>query len=120
MVKGEQEINKREVFMRISCPSDEALGEYVSGCLPAGEMPDMEKHLSGCEKCRTLVSEAGRLIRFHDTYQIRARVTVIFKKNIWLAASMIFLSLSFVFSGYFFQFLLASFLAGSKWIVDSI
>ena len=106
--------------MRISCPSEEALGEYVSGCLPTAEMPNMEKHLSECEKCRTLVSEARMLVRFPDIYEMRAKATIIFKKNFWLAASIIFLLISFIFSGYFFQFLAASLLSGSKWIVDSI
>ena len=101
------------------CPSEEMLGEFVSGCLPVVERTDMEKHLCECEKCRTLVAEAHQAIGLPDVVEMRRKATDVMKKKIWLVAAVTFLLTSFLVPGYFFQFLLASLISGVKWIADS-
>jgi putative zinc finger protein len=36
----------------MACPSDERLIRFAGGDAPTNDMPDIEKHIDGCEKCR--------------------------------------------------------------------
>ena len=105
--------------MRRFCFSEEVLGEFISGCLPEEERPAVEKHIAECEKCRTLVSEAHQAMCTPDMSEIMYKAVGGIRKNTWLISAVIFLLFSFFLHRYFFQFLLASFISGSKWIVDS-
>jgi hypothetical protein len=105
--------------MRRFCPSEEELGEYVAGCLPQDETPAMERHLSECKKCRVLVAEAHRAMRSPDIVEMVSKVAGRIVKNLWLIAGTVFFLLSFLFPGYFFQFLAVSLMLWLKWILGS-
>lgn len=105
--------------MRRFCPTEEVLGEYISGCLPLEETPAVEKHLCECEKCRTLVSEASAAIRIIDLRETCSEAGEHIKKNFWMISLMVFLLASFLVSRYFFQFLVLSLISAFKWISDS-
>ena len=54
-----------------------------------------------------------------DIPEIRYKVRAFAAKHFWLLTGMLFFLISFILSGYFFQFLSVSVLCGLKWIVDS-
>jgi hypothetical protein len=105
--------------MKRICPTEEMLGEYVSGCVSPHDRAEIERHLAECQNCRSLVSEAHEAMSSMDISEIRSKVRAFAMKNIWLLTGILFFLTSFIFSGYFFQFLAVSVLCGLKWIVDS-
>lgn len=105
--------------MRTFCPSEEILGEFVAGCLPKEERPEVEEHLIECKKCRELVFEAHQAISKPDLFEFKVKALGAIKKDFWLVVGVLFFVISFIFSGYFFQFLLASLIAAVKWIADT-
>jgi hypothetical protein len=105
--------------MRRFCPSEEMLGEFVSGCTPSDEIAGVEKHLAECEKCRNLVAEAHQAMKCMDMFEARTKVTGFVVRNLWLITGILSFIMSFIFSGYFFQFLLISLVSSIKWIADS-
>jgi len=44
-------------------PTDAALNDYVDRTLPSAERAALDRHLSGCDRCRILVSEFAELQR---------------------------------------------------------
>ena len=101
------------------CPSEEVLSEYLAGILSPEEKAMVEKHLARCKTCRLLLAEAHDIISKPDLTETMQKLRTWFKKNLWLTGSILFFTLSFVFQKYFLQLLLASFLMGGKWILDS-
>ncbi|MFH1664625.1 MAG: zf-HC2 domain-containing protein [Candidatus Omnitrophota bacterium] len=101
------------------CPSEEMLGEYLSGVLSPPEGEKLEKHLAGCKNCRGLLADAHHVLSrpgIHETwFSLCGRL----KKNLWFAAASALLAASFLFPKYFLQFLAAAFIAGAKWVIDS-
>ncbi|MFQ5952103.1 MAG: zf-HC2 domain-containing protein [Candidatus Omnitrophota bacterium] len=99
------------------CPTEEILSEYLSGTLPQEERRAAEKHLAGCTKCRKLVVEAHEITSGLDFSQIKR--SLMKKNNYWFLGAVIAFILSFIFTKYFLQFLVACLLMGGKWIIDS-
>ncbi len=44
------------------CPDDNTMAELVQGVLPAESAAALERHVDGCERCRLLMAELGRLL----------------------------------------------------------
>ena len=105
--------------MKRICPTEEMLGEYVSGFISPHDRSEIERHIADCENCRSLVSEAHEAMRSMDIPEIRSKVRIFAARHFWLLTGTAFFLTSFIFSGYFFQFLAVSVLCGLKWIVDS-
>ncbi len=106
-------------MMNRICPSEEVLSAYLADALSAEEKERVERHLARCRICRRTLSEAYDILSKPD---FREKIRDILKslaKNLWLACSVLFFALSFVFSKYFLQLLVASLLMGGKWIIDS-
>lgn len=101
------------------CPSEERLGEYVAGVISQKDRVHLEKHLAACHECRKLVSEAHDVIKMPDAGKIKRDAWGWIKNNRWLLGASLAFVFSFVFSEYFLQFLVGSFIMGGKWIIDS-
>jgi len=101
------------------CLSEELLSEYLAGCLTETVKEHVEKHLCVCSDCRRLVVETYETVsqdRVRQKWKVMARRV---KSIGWLIGACIFFVLSFLFPKYFAQFLVACFIMGAKWIVDS-
>jgi hypothetical protein len=100
------------------CSSETTLSEYLSGSSACNDRAAVEQHLVACSKCRQLLVEAHEVTSSRRVYEGYKKCLVRIMKNRWLVGALTTLVLSFLFSTYFFQFLAASLLMGSKWIVD--
>ena len=91
------------------CPSEELLSEYLSGKIPPEAREPLEKHLSSCRICRTLISEAYDILKKRDPNDVQAILTGWIQKNIWLIGATVSLIISFLIPRYFLQFLVISY-----------
>lgn len=101
------------------CPTEELLSEYLSGCLPHEDRLQLERHLAGCDACRKLLVEAHEVLKEPHLYEVGRNILNMIKNNYWLGGAVASLFLSFVFRRYFLQFLTASLVMSTKWIVGS-
>lgn len=101
------------------CLQEKILSEYLSGVISREERVSVEKHLASCSKCRKTVSEAYEILNQPDVKEFLFIAADWIKINKWLIATALLLSMSFVISEYFLQFLIASVITGVKWIIDS-
>lgn len=101
------------------CPDENTLSEYLAGTAPLDERLLVEVHLAECDACRSLVAETHSVLASEKRRESFLRLFARAFENLWLAASVVLLALSFAFPGYFLQFLVGASLAGIKWIVDS-
>ncbi|HPN73034.1 MAG TPA: zf-HC2 domain-containing protein [Candidatus Omnitrophota bacterium] len=106
--------------MENSCPSEETMGEFVSGCLPENERFFVEAHLFKCEKCRILAGEARQVLSAPDFSGIRRKAFDSAKKNFFPALAALFFGLSFICPRHFLQFLIASLVFALRWISLSV
>ncbi|MFH1836655.1 MAG: zf-HC2 domain-containing protein [Candidatus Omnitrophota bacterium] len=100
------------------CPQEEVLSAYLSDALSPSQKIQVEKHLIKCRDCRVLLLDTHKIINTVDIHHLFRQILSFLKTNMFFFISFISLSLSFLFSKYFLQFLTASILFGSKWIVD--
>lgn len=100
-------------------PEEEILAEYASAVISHEDRVWVEKHISNCAKCRKLVSEAHSILTREEKLKEKKNFFRLIRKNAWGILSVLFLMMSFLFSRYFLQLLLASSLLGLKWITDS-
>jgi len=101
--------------IRATCLSIERLCAYAEGNLSLKERGRIEEHLSRCCFCLdTLVSihDGNRYINNRRRHRLK-------KENIFLVVAVLSFLLSFIFSRYFLQFLAATIILGTKWIVES-
>ena len=101
------------------CINDERLAQYLCGGLHLDEREDIEKHLAECNHCLQLITEAYEVT---STPFFIKYLTLFFnylQKHKYTLLTSLSLGLSFIYSKYFFQFLLASALLGIKSIVNA-
>ena len=105
------------------CPSESELAEYLGGHLLRKKRNDIESHLSSCMACMEdliLARKAANL----DTKKGPAAKNKNFKnwlkKNSWLFLALISFFLSFIYSRYFIQFLVATLVLSGKWIFETV
>jgi len=123
-----------------TCFSDAEIADFVENILE-NQFIDQEVagHLSVCEDCFSKVASAvSAMKKFSDSENAQAsektlkrvkKIPLIFKRRQamkkilkngrYLFVSGIFFILSFFFKKYFLQFLIASFIFGLKWIMDT-
>ncbi|MFA5007697.1 MAG: hypothetical protein WC546_00535 [Candidatus Omnitrophota bacterium] len=124
------------------CPSEEALLDYLGNKISGQELLLIEDHISGCRSCLSLLSlviEAKNaeekdlpslpknLIEkvknfVSDDKNIQAAKLAgkrRSKKNLFLAATIVFFALSFFIHRYFMQFLAAALIFGFRWAFES-
>ena len=101
------------------CPSERTLSEYLCNCLSPEERINTEKHLACCKKCRKTIVEAFDILEKPDIKEISFTTISWIRTNKWILASSTLLLISFIFTEYFLQFLIASCITAIKWIIDS-
>ena len=100
------------------CPSEETLSMYLYGLLSGEDRSATEKHLAGCSLCRRLIVETYEVTSLQRACKKYKTWFGLITKNRWFIGALAALALSFFFPAYFFQFLTACLLMGSKWIID--
>jgi putative zinc finger protein len=101
------------------CPSEELLSAYIYQLLSPEETQNIEKHLISCNNCRELITEVYDIIKKPKTIVFAHKFLSYVGTNKWLLGTIVSFFLSIIFSSYFLQFLTASFIMGTKWIIDS-
>ena len=101
------------------CPTEERLSEYYTGSLKADDKDSIEKHLSECDECRTLLADTHEVLQGINLVEIADNIFRWIIRSRWLIGSLAALLSSFLFPGYFLQFLVMCILAGVKWIIDA-
>ncbi|MBU0571025.1 MAG: zf-HC2 domain-containing protein [Candidatus Omnitrophica bacterium] len=101
------------------CPSIEVLSGYLAGSLAGDEKIAMERHLTGCPRCRQLLVETYEIMSSRGIHKRCKKWLDLAVKNRWFMGAQAALILSFFFPAYFVQFLTACFLMGCKWIIDA-
>ena len=101
------------------CPSEELLSAYLTGCLDPELRKHTEKHLGVCAGCRRLIAETYEVSRKDRAREKNKELFGRIKKDMWLVGACVSFALSFLFPKYFAQFLVACFIMGAKWIIDS-
>lgn len=130
MLKG-----KRLLEKSANCPNEGVLAGYLNNSLKAEEKNKAEAHISDCLYCLEQLSLAqqaqkeflkGNLPLSGDKIIEKAkRITSLAparpkkKGAIWLLATIVAFSLSFLVPKYFLQFLAAAVILGMKWIFES-
>lgn len=121
------------------CPSDNELAHYIT-CAISDEPPGegLLRHITECDFCfkktasavscltgfdKEMVPDRGRAGAIQRAKSIpsiypKARKSYM-KRNRYLFIAAIFFILSFLFKGYFLQFLVAASIFGLKWIMDT-
>lgn len=97
------------------CVPFERLCDYANGTLPPKEKAKVESHLAGCYHCLDIV------VSMHDgnKYFHNKRGLNMKKEYLYLLMALVCFLSSFIFKGYFLQFLAATIVLGMKWVVDS-
>ena len=101
------------------CISDARLAQYLCGGLSLNERDDIEKHLSECDHCLQLLTEAYELTNTPVFLKYLSLLLNYLKIHKYILLASICLGLSFIYPKYFFQCLLASALLGIKSIVNA-
>jgi len=102
------------------CPAEAELIRYLEGTLPETKEKSLAEHVKGCFWCIEQLDQAQRAQSFYKGNKLAIlNITDWAKKNKWLLGAGIAFVLSFVFSGYFLQFLILTLLMGIKWIFST-
>lgn len=139
IIKGAFEMFRKEPYRATSqCPSDEELAHYIT-CAISDEpvQESLLKHITECEFCFTkTASTVSALTSFdknipykYDSASIQKTKSLpkiyprakkgYTKRNRYLFIAAGFFILSFIFKGYFLQFLAAASIFGIKWVMDT-
>ncbi|MCK9615100.1 MAG: hypothetical protein M0R48_06315 [Candidatus Omnitrophica bacterium] len=125
-----------------NCPSEETLLDYMGNKLSGQGLMLIEEHISGCRFClsqlslaieakslsneqfpslpKNLIEKAKNLIGIDKNLQAaKAARKRRMKKNLFLAATIIFFILSFIIHEYFMQFLAGALILGFRWAFES-
>jgi anti-sigma factor RsiW len=125
---------KIEQVKAAGCPDEAALTAYLSGSLKEEQSSVVEEHLAACPLCLenvraghlgdrlygegSLPGSSDRLVRKAKGI-VKMKNNRVFKRNLWLAATILAFSLSFAIQRYFAQFLAAALILGLKWVSES-
>lgn len=97
-------------------PEDTELADYLDNALSPEDRDRIERHIAECRECLDKIVSAHESVR---RSKISGKTGVFKKFNIYLVLTILSFLLSFIMPRYFLQFLLATLLLGTKWIVDS-
>ena len=124
------------------CPDENLLIEYLSGDLDQEKCKLLEHHLAGCGFCLNQLSLASEVDSIIDqksflapqnmVHKVKSRLGInqsrdnqnkfkikIGKELFFLTGTLFCFALSFVFSRYFMQFLVATLVLGIRWAFES-
>ena len=97
-------------------PQDAELAGYLDLSLSSEDRQSIESHISRCDECLAKVVSAYESVK---NTKKAGKANMIKKLNIYLVLAIVTFTLSFVMPRYFLQFLSATLLLGTKWIVDA-
>jgi len=113
-------VSSMKIEKTVDCPAEAKLIRYLEGTLPEAEEKSMAEHIKGCFWCIEQLDQAQRAQSIYEGNKAAAaNIADWAKKNKWLLGAGIAFILSFVFSGYFLQFLILTLLMGIKWIFST-
>jgi hypothetical protein len=102
-------------------PSETELADLLGGSLSSTDKERLENHVASCDECLEKVVSAHEAVScFKAGHAGKKGVASLMKKiNIYIVLAVISFALSFVMPRYFLQFLVATLILGTKWIIDS-
>ena len=128
--------NDKKLIQRSSrCPSEAVLAGYLGNSLKQKEKEEVETHISECLYCLeqlnlahqaqkafskgNLPSSGQKIVDKAKKISSLAPAKSKRKGSIWLVATLIAFTLSFLVPRYFLQFLAAAVILGIKWALES-
>ncbi len=101
--------------------TENELADLLAGAMGTADKERVTEHAASCDECLcAIVSSYESVCSFKKDRSVKIRKGNIMKKiNLYLAGAMISFGLSFLMPRFFIQFLVATLLLGTKWIVDS-
>jgi len=113
-------VSSMKIEKTAECPAETELIRYLEGTLPETKEKSLAEHVKGCFWCIEQLDQAQRAQSFYKGNKAAIlNITDWAKKNKWLLGAGIAFILSFVFPGYFLQFLILTLLMGIKWIFST-
>lgn len=102
-------------------PSESELSDYLNNALTGENKKKIEDHIACCRLCLDNIVSAHEVVKLCGMGKNNDKGKVRFMKkiNIYLVLACISFILSFTVTQYFMQFLIATLLLGTKWIVDA-
>ena len=120
----------------MNCPDEKKLSSYLDERLGESERSAIEGHLAGCSRCLDFIvlADEARNFSARRMRRLARKIKGIFfgrvypggrvdKKKAgpeakWLFGALFLFALSFIFRGYFLQFLIAAAVLGFKWAME--
>ena len=110
----------------MKCLDEKTLSSYLDKRLSDTEREGIEEHIARCNACLDMLLVAYESQNKKCPAILKERIKQRLglkqkKKNPglkWLLAALVFFGLSFVFRGYFLQFLAAAIILGFKWVME--
>jgi len=112
-----KQIKSKEAKPTLLCPDDEILTNYLADGLSSEQVGQLDEHMWDCQYCMMRLSDSYEAKALHDAGDRKSGLS--FKKYIWLLIAGVSFGLSFVFSHYFMQFLVATLIFGLKWVAET-
>lgn len=102
-------------------PKEEDLADYLANTITSAQRAAAEEHIAACNECLEKIVLSHEVVSEFNKDKIKEKRKAGFMKKInpYLILAMITFILSFIFSSYFLQLLVATLLFGAKWIMDS-
>ena len=95
-------------------PAETELADYLTHSLNRADKARVEEHISGCDECLNTAVSA-----YESVKSINKKGKAMKKINVYLVLAVISFALSFATPRFFLQFLVATLVLGTKWVVDS-
>ncbi len=90
------------------------LADFLAHVLDRTDRKRVEDHIAQCDECLNVVVSA-----YESVKSAAKKGTKMKKINLYLILAIISFALSFVTPRFFLQFLVATLVLGTKWVVDS-
>ena len=117
-----ENLNGLSLDKSASCPDEADLAGYFAGSLPRKKRNEIACHIADCPACLEDLVLAGKASGM-ETKKRRGGSggpQKWLKKNLWILLAVVTFVLSFVYSSYFVQFLIATLVLSGKWIFETI
>ena len=104
-----------------TCPTESDLADYFGGFLSRKRKNEIESHLTICPACVEDLILAEKVASSKTEKRPRGKnFKDWLKKNLWLLPAIVSFALSFIYSRYFIQFLIATLVLAGKWIFETV
>ena len=104
-----------------SCPGEFELADFIGGHLPKKRKNELNSHLNNCPACVEDLLLANKIMESEMKKTKKGTVfTKWLKKKSWLILAISSFVLSFIYSQYFLQLLVATLVLAAKWIFETV